>query len=206
MDFSDLFKQEEFSDALLVLKAPSCKRGRGEAAGEQQDLAQQQQELQVLCTIPAHSIILSRSPVLKAAAVPLAGAAVPLAGAGFRIYLLFRASDAGTTLSALCQQVRSSSKAATLVLIDIDFTLSLGPVSRSGTAVSATQGPIVHDGSVGWAGFPDFLQVGPMAGGWDKVAWANKGLPAAGKVDVRLKVSLVQDNQQGAPQAPADVE
>lgn len=126
----------------------------------------------------------------------------PLAGAGFRIYLLFRASDAGTTLSVLCQQVASSSKAETLVFLDIAFTLSLGPVSRSGTAVSATQGPIVHDGSVGWAGFRDFLQIGPMAGGWDKVAWANKGLPAAGKVDVRLKVSLVQNNQQEAPQAP----
>jgi hypothetical protein len=69
MDFSDLFLQEEFSDAFLVLKAPTRKRGRDEqAAGEQQqDPAQQQQELQVLRTIPAHSTILSRSPVLKAA-------------------------------------------------------------------------------------------------------------------------------------------
>lgn len=65
--FSDLFLQETFSDALLVLKAPARKRGRDEEApGEQQDSAQQQQELQVLRTIPAHSVILSRSPVLDA--------------------------------------------------------------------------------------------------------------------------------------------
>lgn len=137
-------------------------------------------------------------------AVLMGAYSAPLAGAGFRIYLLFRATDAGTTLSVLCQQVTSSSKAGTMVFFDISFTLSLGPVSRSGTAVSAIQGPIVHDGSPGWAGFQDFLQIGPMAGGWDKVAWANKGLPAAGSTPLRLKVGLVQDNQPGAPQASAD--
>jgi hypothetical protein len=41
-----------------------------------------------------------------------------------------------------------------------------------------------------------------MAGGWDKLAWANKGLPAAGEVDIKLKVSLVtQENQDPAPAA-----
>lgn len=45
MDFSDMFQQETFSDALLIIKAPTQrKRGRDEAS-EQQGPAEQEQGL-----------------------------------------------------------------------------------------------------------------------------------------------------------------
>jgi hypothetical protein len=44
-------------------------------------------------------------------------------------------------------------------------------------------------------GWPDHFDLGPMAGGWDEVAWAGKGLPASGPLSIKLTVS-------GLPHAP----
>jgi len=44
-------------------------------------------------------------------------------------------------------------------------------------------------GSSMW-GFHDFFGVGRMAGGWDHTAWANKGFPTAGNLEVKLKVAM----------------
>lgn len=41
-------------------------------------------------------------------------------------------------------------------------------------------------------GCKDFLGLGPMTRGWDELAWANKGLPTAGTVELKLEVSLAE--------------
>lgn len=115
---------------------------------------------------------------------------VPLVGAEFRPQLVFRSSEAGTTLGFFVKQLPSSSKAGTQVFIHIDFSVDLGPVSRSGNALSCSSRVQGQEGSVLCAGWHDVLQIGPMAGGWDDVAWANKGLPTTGAVDIGIKVSL----------------
>lgn len=64
MDFSYLWQQEVFSDVTLLIKHQTRKRPRDEDEYEDQDSVNS--ELHVIRTLPAHSVILSRSPVLKA--------------------------------------------------------------------------------------------------------------------------------------------
>jgi hypothetical protein len=41
----------------------------------------------------------------------------------------------------------------------------------------------------GWSGWKDFFGVGPMGGdGWDEAAWAGRGLPAQGHIELQLTV------------------
>lgn len=40
-------------------------------------------------------------------------------------------------------------------------------------------------------GWDDLLDLGPMAGGWDEVGWASKGLPTSGPVVLKLSVTGV---------------
>lgn len=115
---------------------------------------------------------------------------MPLAGAEFRPQLVFRSSAAGMTLGFFVKQLPSSSEAGTQVFFHIGFSLDLGPVSRSGSALSCSSGVQGQEGSAPCSGWHGFLQIGPMAGGWDDVAWANKGLPTTGAVDIRMKFSL----------------
>ena len=49
-------------------------------------------------------------------------------------------------------------------------------------------------------GWSDFFQVGPMAGGWDEVAWAGHGLPISGQLSIKLTVSDVP--HAAVPQVP----
>jgi hypothetical protein len=37
----------------------------------------------------------------------------------------------------------------------------------------------------------DFFKVGPMKNGWDDVAWAAKGWPTSGELEVTLEVTKV---------------
>jgi hypothetical protein len=54
-----------------------------------------------------------------------------------------------------------------------------------------TSGVCQHDGnSVSW-GFGDFFALGPLAGGWDEVAWAGRGLPASGSLVLKLTMIKV---------------
>jgi hypothetical protein len=54
-----------------------------------------------------------------------------------------------------------------------------------------TSGICQHDGnSVSW-GFGDFFALGPLAGGWDEVAWAARGLPASGSLVLKLSMLKV---------------
>jgi hypothetical protein len=38
-------------------------------------------------------------------------------------------------------------------------------------------------------GLKNLFKIGPMAGGWDDVAWASKGLPSSGPLTIKLTVS-----------------
>jgi hypothetical protein len=48
----------------------------------------------------------------------------------------------------------------------------------------------VHCGNVKGC-FQDWFKLGVMAGGWDEVAWAGKGLPSSGHLTIKLEVSKV---------------
>jgi hypothetical protein len=137
-------------------------------------------------------------------ALPITDMHAPLAGAAFRAYLGFVAGEAGTTLGFFVQQPPSSPEAGTQVFIEIDFTLTLGAVSRSGSKLSCSSEMLHPRHNPHFvAGFRDFLDIGPMAGGWDELAWANKGLPTAGEVDIRMKLSLPAPPAGNQQQPPA---
>jgi hypothetical protein len=47
------------------------------------------------------------------------------------------------------------------------------------------------NGGSTWRGYSDFFGMGPVAEGWDEVAWAGRGLPTGGKLTIRLTVTEV---------------
>jgi hypothetical protein len=55
---------------------------------------------------------------------------------------------------------------------------------------------------IGFTRVGDFFNLGVMAGGWDAVAAAAKGLPASGNLPITLTVSQVS-HMQCAPAAAA---
>jgi len=40
-------------------------------------------------------------------------------------------------------------------------------------------------------GSRDVFSLGPLSSGWDEAAWASKGLPATGQLDLTLTVTSV---------------
>jgi hypothetical protein len=60
--------------------------------------------------------------------------------------------------------------------------------------------PLLAEYMRGWS---DCFKVGPMAGGWDEVAWAGKGLPISGQLSIKLTVSDVP--HAAVPQVPGRV-
>lgn len=52
---------------------------------------------------------------------------------------------------------------------------------------------MIADGS--GKGWPDFLKVGPMAGGWDDAAWAAKGLPTDGDLVITASITGVSHSK-----------
>lgn len=45
------------------------------------------------------------------------------------------------------------------------------------------------EGRSTWRGYSNFFGLGPMAEGWDEVAWAGQGLPTGGKLTIKVTVS-----------------
>jgi hypothetical protein len=45
--------------------------------------------------------------------------------------------------------------------------------------------PYKRHESFGWS---NVFELGPMAGGWDEVAWASKGLPSSGLLNIKITV------------------
>jgi hypothetical protein len=74
------------------------------------------------------------------------------------------------------------------------FSLECAGVDVAGDIVSqrpAHGTRLFKTGSGGGWGVPDFFKVGCMPGGFDEAAWAAKGLPASGTIQLRLTVSDV---------------
>jgi hypothetical protein len=56
-------------------------------------------------------------------------------------------------------------------------------IAAAGVVNVATSPVGQFGGGYGW---PDFFQLGAMAGGWDAAAVAAKGLPASGELPITL--------------------
>jgi len=73
--------------------------------------------------------------------------------------------------------------------IQYAFTVELEVAGLSWSDASPLLGPNSTSGST-W-GLKDVFDLGPMSSGWDAMAWASKGLPAAGQLDLALTVTSV---------------
>ena len=104
-------------------------------------------------------------------------ASAPLFGVAFTMYVSCVGSSQGTqaALRVQPQGVPAS------IFCGFALTLAAGGIRRS-TQHATTRGT----GSWGW---PNFFKLGHMAGGWDELAWASKGLPTAGELTITATVS-----------------
>jgi len=64
------------------------------------------------------------------------------------------------------------------------FSIKAAGLSNSGHA------PLAEAQMTVW-GWEDMFKLGPLPSGWDEAAWASKGLPAAGQLDLTLTVTSV---------------
>lgn len=60
-------------------------------------------------------------------------------------------------------------------------------VTAAGVTRTASSG-LVRARDEGQCGWPDFFELGPMAGGSDRTAWQDKGLPLSGDIPIELTV------------------
>lgn len=104
----------------------------------------------------------------------------PLGGLAFEIYLQCTPADAGCELGVFARCNNQS-----LDSLRPPFKLELAAAG----VVNDDTSPVGPFG-VGY-GWRDFFKLGAMAGGWDAVAVAAKGLPAGGELPITLTVSEV---------------
>jgi hypothetical protein len=112
------------------------------------------------------------------------GVTPPLGGIDFRLSALCALADDSDAVS-ICMWVHSCGRIPADAWCSFTFELSAPQLDSFDTTV-----PLVLRKKA-CSGCNDFLEVGPMAGGWNEAAWANKGLPATGTLPVKLTVSKV---------------
>jgi len=110
----------------------------------------------------------------------------PLLGAAFAPAISLWGKEGGTESGAMCMQLPGSFAADGVAMLDIEYSITLGPHHRAAAGLSRAHSHTTST-SCWWA---DFLQLGCMAGGWDDVQWANRGLPTEGNVKITLQVRI----------------
>lgn len=110
----------------------------------------------------------------------------PLRGAAFAPAIIFCGKEGGTQLGAMCMQLPGSFTADGVAMFDIEHSITIGIHHRVAAGLSRAHSHTAPR-SCWWE---DFLQLGCMAGGWDDVQWANRGLPTEGDVKITLQVRM----------------
>lgn len=103
----------------------------------------------------------------------------PLGGIAFGIMAICEPQDSNKVVIGLFAAACGVPADAT-----VSFVCKLSAPPAGPFWAKATPQPGLHT-----YGFVDYFDVGPMAGGWDEVAWASKGLPASGPLVIKLSVS-----------------
>jgi hypothetical protein len=110
----------------------------------------------------------------------------PLGGIAFRGLLICLAEDGGCKVGVYVEAANIPSGG----FYSFSFVMAAAGVCK------AARTPATTDSG---QGFPDFFDIGVMAGGWDEVAWSGKGLPASGDLPITITVTKLAHMQQPAP-------
>lgn len=102
----------------------------------------------------------------------------PLYGMAFKISVVCKGSAGGTTVGLFVSPDATNPS----MFVAARSTLRVN-ARRASSFKYPLQGTNMR-------GYPDFFEVGCMAGGWDDTAWANQGFPTAGNLEVKLKVTM----------------
>jgi hypothetical protein len=124
----------------------------------------------------------AQSSVAKQAAIAMFSprSTPPLDGVHYKLKVTFK-----HTKGSSCVGMFASAQYLPAALV-VPFKFAI-KVPLAGTRILRTAqslGP--EDLGRGWDAF---FAVPPMAGGWDEVAWAGKGLPTSGRLTIKLTVS-----------------
>jgi hypothetical protein len=106
----------------------------------------------------------------------------PLGGIAFALSAEFTPHDAGCEVGLFAYAANLPEDGYYSFYYQIE---SAGTVNKGWSPVMPTY--------IGF-GLQDFFSLGAMAGGWDEAAWAAKGLPASGLLQVQLTVTKVGHN------------
>lgn len=93
----------------------------------------------------------------------------------------YRADEGGSLITVFAE--------ATNACVDTYLRFSFA-LSVEGSSLSCSGASKTLTDRKGW-GWPDFFEVGTMSGGWDDAAWAANGLPAAGPLTLKLRITGV---------------
>jgi hypothetical protein len=72
------------------------------------------------------------------------------------------------------------------------YSCSFSAVVHGGRSNSITTPMLASNTGRGW---PDFFDVGAMAGGWDEAAWAAEGLPTSGELIMTATITSVSHSK-----------
>jgi hypothetical protein len=102
----------------------------------------------------------------------------PLGGIAFRMQLVCRSKHGGVEVTLYC----GPSLPEDMCYI-CRFTVEMEGLETATLAMRTAQCGAM------WGGWENVFGGGPMAEGWDEVAWAGRGLPTGGKLTIKLAVS-----------------